>query len=207
MDKITITRIKTETNRKLRLEGVEALQLVEETIDYEITVQKAPLKNGKISTKEVYRNVVDKKVKVIKSFELSEVSMAELRGLRIRGIPSFVLKVDGKLYHCIIPKSLKFVGVNLVGSHKCKDCRRLSADLDVYGGCAKVRENSTGIEKYPWIPKGFETFGVPSDSFVVGKCLHFRSYAEKPKVEEKKQVEKEEQVNIPKTYPFFWDLK
>jgi len=188
MDKITITRIKTETNRKLRLEGVEALQLVEETIDSEITVQKAPAKNGKTSTKEIYRNIVDKKTEVLKSLELSQVSAEELRRFRIRGIPSFVLKLDEKLYHCIIPKSLKFVGANLVGTHKCKDCRRLSGAPDEYGGCAKIRENSTCIEKYPWITKGFETFGVTPDSFVVGECLHFKSYSEKKsKFEEKKE--------------------
>ena len=98
------------------------------------------------------------------------------------GNPSFVLKVAGKLYYASITKDLNFVSATKLGSHKCANCHRLSAASDADGGCAKVREFSTGIERYPWITKGYETFGTGHDSFVVVCCKHYKKYPRRPEI-------------------------
>ena len=60
-------------------------------------------------------------------------------------------------------------------------CSRLSAESDEYGGCEKVRDfSSAGIEKYPWIRQGYETFATKYDCFVVTQCDHFRVNKPRP---------------------------
>lgn len=110
------------------------------------------------------------------SFDLSEVSVEELAAYRKTEIPSFVLKVEGKLYYSLIP-DINFYSYDLLGNHQCAvvghECNRLSAATDENGGCEKVRNFSKEIEKYPWITIGYETFNTAHNSFVVVKCLHY----------------------------------
>lgn len=127
--------------------------------------------------KQQIRNQVDKVVTPM-SFNLIEVTAKELTYYRQSEIPSFVLKVDGKLYYTRIPRSISFVSCNILGRHKCSisrfECRRLSAASDDQGGCEKVRNKSKCIERYPWITNGFETFNTDQDAMVVAKCHHYK---------------------------------
>lgn len=110
-------------------------------------------------------------------FPLLEVKPEELEEYRRNGIPSFVLKMDEKFYYTQIPRDITFVGSNILGPHKCasvgKECMHLSPASDAEGGCAKVRNHSRCIERYPWIKKGYETFNTPTDVFVVACCEHY----------------------------------
>ena len=108
-------------------------------------------------------------------YPLIEVTREDLDKFRNAGISSFVVKKDGKLWYTNIPEDLSFYNSEILGTHKCSiPCKRLSAAQDPEG-CAKVRGYSTGIEKYPWIVEGYETFNTEKDSFVVCKCTHFES--------------------------------
>ena len=112
-------------------------------------------------------------------FPLRNVTSEDLEEYRKKGISSFVLKVNGKLYYSEIPDNICFTSSMILGSHLCAlykyECKRLSAASDEDGGCQKVRELSKCIEKYPWITDGYETFGTKNDSFVVANCLHYES--------------------------------
>lgn len=114
------------------------------------------------------------------SIDLTEVSLEELATYRKSKIPSFVLKIDGKLYYSSIPEDLNLYPYNIMGKHQCAivahECRRLSAASDENGGCEKVRNFSQKIEKYPWITIGYETFNTEHNSFVVLNCLHYESH-------------------------------
>lgn len=115
------------------------------------------------------------------SFQLKEISPAKLKEKRDNKVPSFVLKQDGVLYYTEIKRSFNLVGTTLIGEHTCSRCNRLSALPDEKGGCEKVRKYATGIERFPWVTKGYETFGTRTDCFVVVKCEKFEAYPEKPK--------------------------
>lgn len=115
-----------------------------------------------------------------KKFTLKEVTKKELIQYRKRGVSSFVMKLEGTLYHTEIPEDLNLMTANILGKHLCAmqnaECARLSAARDEDGGCKKVRDKSIGIERYPWILTGFETFNTKRDVFVVAKCLHYEKY-------------------------------
>lgn len=115
-----------------------------------------------------------------KKFTLKEVTKKELIQYRKRGVSSFVMKLEGTLYHTEIPDDLNLMTANILGKHLCAmqnaECARLSAAKDEDGGCKKVRDKSIGIERYPWILAGFETFNTKRDVFVVAKCLHYEKY-------------------------------
>ena len=114
------------------------------------------------------------------SFQLKEISPAKLKEKRDNKVPSFVLKQDGVLYYTEIKRSFNLVGTSLTGEHKCSHCEKLSAAPDEKG-CPKVRRHSIGIEKFPWIKDGYETFSTKTDAFVVTKCDQFEPYTEKQK--------------------------
>lgn len=115
-----------------------------------------------------------------KKFTLKEVTKKELIQYRKRGVSSFVMKLEGTLYHTEIPDDLNLMTANILGKHLCAmqnaECARLSAARDEDGGCKKVRDKSIGIERYPWILTGFETFNTKRDVFVVARCLHYEKY-------------------------------
>lgn len=124
-----------------------------------------------LSKKEI--DQVTKKV----SFPLVKVSEKQLRDLRKTKVPCFVLKYNGNYFCARIYKRVTFVDSEILGPHSCSYgnnmCGRLSARRDEDHGCAKIRENSTGIENYPWITKGYETFNTDHDCFVVVHCNHY----------------------------------
>ena len=117
----------------------------------------------------------------LETANLVSVSAEEIAEIRRSGAPSFVIKVDGQLYYGSTDK-VTLGAYSLCGAHQCGSCNRLSAASDEKGGCAKVRNCSKGIERYPWITTGYETFNTKHDSFVVGNCLHYEQYPTRKKI-------------------------
>lgn len=152
-------------------------------------------------TKSVFKNIVLDGVKTLSgekitsqgvepiSFDLIEVSPEELAKYRDDGIPSFVLKVDSKLYYTSIPRNISFIDSNILGTHQCaiagRECNRLSAACDEDGGCEKVREQHKRIEEYSFITMGYQTFNTIHDFLKVVECSHYEPCMprKKPSVE------------------------
>lgn len=172
--KVQITKGTATVFKNIVLEGVETLKADKITTTFEVKYKLGT------NTNQQFKVVSRKQLKEVVEhmpFNLVEVTSEELAGYRRSGISSFVLKVDGKLYYSKIPNNISFVSSNILVAHSCatagKECQRLSAASDEQGGCAKVRDRSKRIEKYPWITTGYETFNTKHDSFVVVNCLHY----------------------------------
>lgn len=166
--------------RKIRIKEREEISAEEVTKNTVVLYKKDPKKGKKF----VERKKLDEQVEA-KTFPLREVSLEELAELRKTKVPSFVLKEDGRYYYAEISPYMTFISSSFLGEHKCaaagKVCNRLSAAQDEQGGCAKVRARSTNIEKYPWITKGYETFGTEGrDTFVVLECQHHEKTPARP---------------------------
>ena len=169
-----VTRKSFTVVKNVSLNGVKSLNAEKVTSTLEVTHKRHYI------TKQPYMVVGKKAVNEIVepiSFNLIEVTPAQLKKFRMSGIPSFVLKKNGKLYYTSIPKNLSFVSSPILGKHLCAiqkhECKHLSAASDELGGCAKVREGARRIERYPWITTGYETFNTQNDSFVVVNCSHY----------------------------------
>ena len=110
-----------------------------------------------------------------REFTLEVISREKLEKYRKLCIPSFVYKAGNTLLYTKIPKDLSFSCE--VSPHMCSGvrsaCSRLSAASDKDGGCAKVRAYARGIERFPWILEGFETFGVISECCIITYCKHY----------------------------------
>lgn len=172
--KLTKKVSRSVDNIYLDNEKVLHLEKITEVIEQ---LQKMDKNNEKVIA-VISKKILDRKVENM-CFNLIEVTADMIANYRKKGIPSIVVKIDGTLYHSEIPNNISFLTSNLLGTHQCssmKDgCRRLSAASDEKGGCEKVRNKSTYIERYPWIITGFETFNTRLNSFVVINCLHFES--------------------------------
>lgn len=173
--KFQVSKETTTVIKNIVLEGVKTLRAVKITTTYEVTRELHPKTNKPL--KVIDKNPITEIVEDI-SYNLITVTPKELAEYRRRGISSFVLKVDGnKLYYTSIPDNICFVSSTILGVHQCAvaghECNRLSAASDEQGGCAKVRNRSQYIERYPWITCGYESFNTRHDSFVVVNCLHY----------------------------------
>lgn len=125
---------------------------------------------------------------------LSEVNRQVIFMRRIQNIPTFVLKVDEKLYVADIEYYYNMnnnADDKLGQEHMCVDCMRCRALPEELGGCSKVRDCSIEaysiegnsysdavdlskrIEKYHFIKYGYEAFGVSHEVFCVGKCDNY----------------------------------
>ncbi len=123
---------------------------------------------------------------IIMDFEdhpLCEVSTDTLKLLRDSGKPGFVLKKDGKYYYSAHPRlpDYQYMHDGLKGcrSHMCNEksmiCKRLCALPDSMGGCAKIRDEDSVIEKYDFITEGYEFFNLSTQSaFVVLDCENWK---------------------------------
>jgi len=182
MEKITANKTKIITEKKTQfvLEG-DFLRQTEETTTYEVTYDTNEKKR---LTKEKSRKQISCSKTILYEFQLTEILKKEIPQLRREKTPSFVLKVGDRYYHTYIPKKLKFIGASIFGPHKCGICNRMSAACDAEGGCKKIRENSTGIERYPFVTVGFETFGYNygRSAFFVGECANFEALPERKKM-------------------------
>lgn len=172
--KKSVTTTEVKVTKKIVLEGVKCLKEQKITTTFELTTEIDPQTDK--PCKVLPKKQIDQKVEVLRSFELFEVEPESLLVYRKNGIPSFVLKIDGKFFYAAIPNDLNFVSSALLGTHMCaaagNECRRLSAASDEQGGCEKVRNRSNYIERYDFITTGYETFNTKRDSFVVINCTH-----------------------------------
>lgn len=169
----TTNEVSTAT-KNIVLEGVKTLRAERFTKTFKVVRELHPKTNQPF--KVVSKEQIDEKVEPL-NFPLTEVTPEALADYRKKGVSSFVLKVDGKLYYTSIPDDISFVSSTILGAHQCAvaghECHRLSAASDEEGGCEKVRNRSNNIERYPWITEGYETFNTKHDSFVVVNCLHY----------------------------------
>ncbi len=128
------------------------------------------------SKKLLSKKLINKETKNL-NLKLSKISLDKLSDFRNKKVPSFVLKLDGSLYHTVIPDNISFFSSRLLGCHQCSYlnsvCSRLSDTSDINGGCEKVRNFSQYIENYPWILTGYETFNTTYNSLRVVNCLHY----------------------------------
>lgn len=157
--------------KNIVLDGVKALRVDKARVTYNVT-REFDLEKG--SSSILSKQPLEEQIEHM-CLEFVEVTPKELAYYRRKKIPSFVLKAGDKLYYTTIPKNITFLGTDILGSHMCgQQCCHLSPVSDEEGGCAKVRNYATFIEKYPWIKKGYETFGTRVDSFVVVECSHYK---------------------------------
>lgn len=162
--------------RNFSLEGFQKLHAQKIIVTCEQTFEK----KSRTAMKLLSEKEVEQEIEPL-TFNLVEVSSEELATFREKEIPSFVLKVDNRYFYSQIPKKSSFMGSSILNSwHLCalhkNECYRLSAASDEDGGCAKVRERSTGIERYPWITSGYESFATRHDCFIVNACKHYAPY-------------------------------
>lgn len=186
----SIEEYRNYKNFKLELEGEERV-LTAEMCHRVYIIKRKILRNGE--TRITNKSLKSQEVKDV-SWPLRETDIKELAEYRRLGTPSFVLKVDGRLYHTIVPKDISLLSTDLIWVHKCArpnhECSRLSAASDEDGGCAKVRNYAWGIEYYSFIQSGYELFGINGYGFVVGKCTHYKKCGPSSKIspEAKKQL-------------------
>ena len=130
-----------------------------------------------IEEKVLYHETCTKQGKKVKEIHFEEITSSEIEEKRSSGIPGFIVKDNGNYYYAQIPQGMKFTG-NVLGQHMCVPtsdcvCARLSAKPDEEGGCAKVRDRISHIEKYDWITQGYETFNTNQDCLIVKECSHY----------------------------------
>ena len=146
----TTSEIKYSERYDFSLDGVATLFITKISSTYRV-IYKLHHKTG-LPTQAISKELISEN-KEPHHFPLREISAKEISKYRKSEVPSFVLKIGSKLYYTEIP-NISFIGVNLLGLHKCAlsgmECRRLSAASDEEGGCAKVRNLSCNIERYPW---------------------------------------------------------
>ena len=133
-------------------------------------------------------------------FELHEISVARLRELRrIKEVPMFFLKNDGKYYYTRIPtefqRMLKFDEEDIIGEHKCSPngsiicCKYLSAAPDEFGGCPKVRDcKHKRMENYPFITTCYQVVNTMNDVFCVCECSRAAYNDPRPKLSHKQMI-------------------
>lgn len=185
----TTSEIKYSERYDFSLDGVATLCITKISSTYRV-IYKLHHKTG-LPTQAISKELISEN-KEPHHFPLREISAKEISKYRKSEVPSFVLKIGSKLYYTEIP-NISFIGVNLLGLHKCAlsgmECRRLSAASDEEGGCAKVRNLSCNIERYPWIEEGFETFNTKQNAFCVTKCSHYEQCPPKKRTYSRAEIQ------------------
>lgn len=166
--------------RNIRMNERKEILGEEVKSDMVVSYKKTPKMGNRLNERKKLGERVEEK-----TFPLREINLEELAELRKTKKPSFVLKEDGRYYYAEISPYMTFIASSFLGKHKCataeKVCNLLSAAPDEEGGCEKVRNRSANIEKYPWITKGYETFGMDGrDTFVVLECQHYEKTLDRP---------------------------
>ena len=178
MDTRTIEERKVILKRSLFEDNVLYMERL--VIWYSVTKEFWPKTIKKPDfTLEVDRKVLKHKRDSIK-LKMQEVTEGQITEYRQSDIPILLMKKDGKLLLTEIPTDVNiFTLAKCLGTHKCgkvrEECKRLLALPDEKGGCEKVRNHSSFLERYPWIKEGYETFNTRKDIFVVKKCEHYVS--------------------------------
>ena len=153
------------------LNSRKSLVVMRETDLYEI------IRDVNAATKRSYiyqKTFVSSTKECIKEVPLREIQVEKIKPLRKSGKPGIVIKDNGKYYYAEIDPEIKMVPEDMLGPHMCAQlCHRLSPASDEKGGCAKVRGHSFFIERFDFIKLGYETFNVPTESFIVSKCSNY----------------------------------
>jgi len=174
-----------------RLEADKRLVKEKETREIEVTNIVSELPNG--STKnEKHEKVLKTRVTNVAEIPLRKVTIKEIVELRNSGVPGFIFKKEDTLFYSQMDSKKRVLIQSLftdVEIHKCADyCKHLSAACDEKGGCEKVRNKATFIERYDWIKLGCEVFNTNYDMLYVARCSHHESNYQKHKkisIEEK----------------------
>ncbi len=177
--------------RNITLDGHNALRVEKVISEYELVPKKrnesdgnAPARVLKDKEEKFIKRLLNEEIKPM-AFPLIQVTADQIEQCRKKGISSFVYKQNGELFWARIPNNIAFVSSGLLGGiHKCavsgNVCQHATAASDEAGGCEKVRNGSCYIERYDWIPTGYETFNTKHDSFVVVRCLKHENCPPKP---------------------------
>ena len=117
---------------------------------------------------------------------LEEISTDQLFEYRMGKNPCLILKKGDKYFYTLIGKDLKRLRGELL-SHKCTYCKNMCHDDNIL--CAKVADRfiecydrksklnirlSKRLEKYDFIPYGYEVINKKDGAFVVAKCSHYK---------------------------------
>ena len=122
---------------------------------------------------EVTEKIIGEPKKEVVKIPIRKVFVSEIPDLRESGKPGFLLKKGDDIFYAQIKKNGDIESLFDM-PHKCADhCKHLSAASDENGGCAKIRNKDTYIERYPWIRLGYETFNTKNDVFVIAICNHY----------------------------------
>lgn len=154
----------------------------------------------------VEKKIMDKNTKTSKfeidSYPLTPVTPDEILDLRVSGKPCFILKNQDSYFYTEIPKFLNLVSNDILGTHKCPYCkhffssnapcpkssnpsfswftRRLhDSKTDISILIEIAIEQSSRLETFPFIIKGYETFNCHSEAFVVNLCSDYNSFIRK----------------------------
>lgn len=178
---------KTKTKIITKMELIDRKFLIQNAIKYEYEiVESKSITNIKNKREEKLINIEKKE---IAKFKLKKIKEDEIKNLRANGIPGFILKEKGNYYYTEINNNSKFLSSTLLGTHICTNCKHLSAFPDELGGCARIRNNCSNIEKFDFITLGYETFNVLQECFVVIKCKNQESF-DKRKIKQTKRQTK-----------------
>ena len=147
--------------------------IIKEKITTEFEITKITTYNEKHKKNiKIKEKIIGEPKKEIVKIPIRKVSISEITALRECGKPGFLLKKGDELFYAEIKKHGD-IECLFVMPHKCADhCKHLSAASDENGGCAKIRNKDTFIERYPWIRLGYETFNTKNDVFVIAICNH-----------------------------------
>jgi len=147
--------------------------IIKEKTTTEIEITKITTYNQKQKKNvEVKEKIIGEPKKEVLKIPIRRVLAPEIAALRVSGKPGFLLKKGDDLFYAEIKKHGD-IECLFDMPHKCADhCKHLSAASDENGGCAKIRNKDTYIERYPWIRLGYETFNTKDDVFVIAICNH-----------------------------------
>lgn len=185
--------LRREVNyRNIALDGHSALRMEKVISEYELVPKKTVNSDSDMSVvarknekeEKYFKRLLHEEIKPL-SFPLIPVTADQVAMCREKGISSFVYKLNGDLFWAKIPNNIAFISSDLLGgTHKCavsgNVCQHATAASDEAGGCEKVRNGSCYIERYDWIPTGYETFNTKHDSFLVVRCLKHANCPPRP---------------------------
>jgi hypothetical protein len=122
---------------------------------------------------------------------ISRVTEKEALNLRRHEKLGFILKMGDKIYYAKLPPEAKFLFQRIFTKHLCSTCAHCFARPSSEGGCEKIMdpdfywygdhigtimENIIGskrIEKYPFIQRGFQTFNIDEQDFIIAACKNY----------------------------------
>ena len=168
--------IKKSIIRKERfeLELIVGVKLTKYRVVEEHEVIRETDKSLGLIDKFVSSTVISTTKHVVSEYPMKSIELDEVQELRNNKKAGLLVKIDDQYYYAKITPGMKFTSDVLLGPHMCSDCKRMSANTDERGGCAKVRNyRCNHIEKYGFITEGYESFNTHQNCLVVVKCANY----------------------------------